>query len=74
MEIINENVCLTAEDVHVRYGINLEAAKSLARDGKIPCIRAGSRYLFPLRSLEAFEDELGRSVARSLVQRGNSDV
>lgn len=67
MEIINQNICLSVEDVHVRYGINVEAVKRLARTCAIPCIRAGTRYLFPLRSLEAYEEELGRRSAQKYV-------
>ena len=68
MEIINANECLTLEDVHIRYGIGMEQVTQLARTCAIPCIRAGKRYFFPLRALEAYEEELGRRCAQRYVE------
>lgn len=53
----------------IRMGIGRDALKKLIEAGGMPAIQYGeSRYITPIRSLEAWEDELGRLAARKYMQ------
>lgn len=58
---------LTPEEVSARYGIGRDTARELLRSGTLPVIAIGTKYLVPIRALEAYEDELGREAARKAV-------
>lgn len=53
----------------IHMGICRDALKKLIEAGGMPAIQYGeSRYITPIRSLEAWEDELGRLAARKYMQ------
>lgn len=53
----------------IHMGIGRDALKKLIEAGGMPAIQYGeSRYITPIRSLEAWEDELGRLAARKYMQ------
>lgn len=53
----------------IHMGIGRDALKKLIEAGGMPAIQYGeSRYITPIRALEAWEDELGRLAARKYMQ------
>lgn len=53
----------------VHMGIGRDALKKLIEAGGMPAIQYGeSRYITPIRALEAWEDELGRLAARKYMR------
>ncbi len=53
----------------IHMGIGRDALKKLIEAGGMPAIQYGeSRYITPIRALEAWEDELGRLAARKYMR------
>ena len=70
---IVQRECLTRKELGVRYDCGPDAVKFLLDNALVPRISVGKNtYFVPLRSLEAFEDELGREAARALLNENPS--
>lgn len=54
MTATDERLAYTAEEVSKMLGLSERAVTRMARNGDLPAIKPGGRWLFPRRRLDAF--------------------
>jgi excisionase family DNA binding protein len=58
-----ERAVYTANEMSTLAGINVRAVYRMAREGKIPCIRAGKRFVFPRAAIDRWLTTAGHETA-----------
>jgi len=53
----------TATEISAALGLNINMVYQMAREGRIPCIRAGKRYIFPRAGFDKWLSTAGNQTA-----------
>ena len=55
MQNIKPDSYITAQQLHERWGVHVESARRMTREGRLPAIRIGKRLRIALADVEAYE-------------------